>query len=77
VKRVIFLAKVNVSETNNINRFAGIDSGFNHLIRPMFYGSQHKSKTSHAKGKSVFTHVVDTFVKRTFATIEKSVRLKG
>ncbi|MGY5351244.1 diaminopimelate decarboxylase [Wenyingzhuangia sp. IMCC45533] len=37
-----FLAKVNViKQTPNIT-FAGIDSGLNHLIRPMMYDSYHK-----------------------------------
>ena len=33
-----FLAKVNVVKQTTSTVFAGIDSGFNHLIRPMFYG---------------------------------------
>ncbi|MCF6223847.1 MAG: diaminopimelate decarboxylase [Flavobacteriaceae bacterium] len=36
-----FLAKVNVVKKSNETVFAGIDSGFNHLIRPMYYGSYH------------------------------------
>lgn len=37
-----FVTSVNVlKETGDIN-FAGIDTGLNHLIRPMFYGSYHK-----------------------------------
>ena len=39
--------------------FAGIDSGFNHLIRPMFYGSQHHIENiSNPKGKERFYTVV-------------------
>ncbi|GAI86124.1 unnamed protein product [marine sediment metagenome] len=30
-----------LKETGDIN-FAGIDTGLNHLIRPMFYGAYHK-----------------------------------
>ena len=36
-----FLAKVNVVKQTTSTVFAGVDSGFNHLIRPMFYGAQH------------------------------------
>jgi len=36
-----FLAKVNVVKQTTATVFAGIDSGFNHLIRPMFYNAYH------------------------------------
>lgn len=36
-----FISKVNVLKHNEEAIFAGIDSGFNHLIRPMFYDSYH------------------------------------
>ncbi|MDH3321420.1 MAG: diaminopimelate decarboxylase [Flavobacteriaceae bacterium] len=36
-----FLAKVNVIKNSNETVFAGIDSGFNHLIRPMYYDAYH------------------------------------
>ncbi len=36
-----FLAKTNVVKQTPSQLFAGIDSGFNHLIRPMFYDSYH------------------------------------
>jgi len=36
-----FLASVNVVKQTTATVFAGIDSGFNHLIRPMFYNSYH------------------------------------
>lgn len=35
------LTKVNVLKENAEANFAGVDTGFNHLIRPMFYGSYH------------------------------------
>ncbi|MFV5697718.1 diaminopimelate decarboxylase [Flavobacterium sp. ZT3R17] len=54
-----FLAKVNVVKQTTSTVFAGIDSGFNHLIRPMFYGSQHYIENiSHPKGKERFYSVV-------------------
>jgi len=37
----VFLAKVNVIKQTTATVFAGIDSGLNHLIRPMFYDSYH------------------------------------
>jgi diaminopimelate decarboxylase len=36
-----FITKVNVIKESNSTIFAGVDSGMNHLIRPMFYGSYH------------------------------------
>jgi diaminopimelate decarboxylase len=54
-----FLAKVNVVKQTTSTVFAGIDSGFNHLIRPMFYGSQHHIENiSHPNGKERFYSVV-------------------
>ncbi len=37
-----FLAKVNVVKQTTSNVFAGLDSGLNHLIRPMFYDAYHR-----------------------------------
>jgi diaminopimelate decarboxylase len=37
----LFLVKVNVVKTTTATVFAGVDSGFNHLIRPMLYDSYH------------------------------------
>jgi diaminopimelate decarboxylase len=54
-----FLAKVNVVKQTTSTVFAGIDTGFNHLIRPMFYGSQHVIENiSNPKGKERFYTVV-------------------
>lgn len=54
-----FLAKVNVIKQTTSTVFAGIDSGFNHLIRPMFYGSHHVIENiSNPKGKERFYTVV-------------------
>ena len=36
-----FFVKVNVVKQTTSMVFAGVDSGLNHLIRPMFYGSHH------------------------------------
>lgn len=54
-----FLATVNVIKQTTSTVFAGIDTGFNHLIRPMFYGSQHSIENiSNPKGKERFYTVV-------------------
>jgi diaminopimelate decarboxylase len=54
-----FLAKVNVVKQTTSSVFAGIDTGFNHLIRPMFYGSSHQIKNiSNPQGKKRFYTVV-------------------
>lgn len=37
----VFLAKVNVLKQTTATVFAGIDSGLNHLLRPMFYEAYH------------------------------------
>lgn len=54
-----FLAKVNVVKQTTSTVFAQIDSGFNHLIRPMLYGSQHEIvNISNPKGRERFYSVV-------------------
>lgn len=54
-----FLTKVNVVKQTTSTVFAGVDSGFNHLIRPMFYNSYHRIENiSNPKGKERFYSVV-------------------
>lgn len=54
-----FLVKVNVIKQTTSTVFAQVDSGFNHLIRPMFYGSRHEiHNISHPDGKERFYSVV-------------------
>ncbi|RMB59478.1 diaminopimelate decarboxylase [Dokdonia sinensis] len=54
-----FLASVNVVKQTTSTVFAQIDSGFNHLIRPMLYGSQHEiHNISNPDGKQRFYSVV-------------------
>ena len=54
-----FLAKVNVIKQTTSTVFAGIDTGFNHLIRPMFYGSHHDiHNISNPNAKARFYSVV-------------------
>ena len=54
-----FLVKVNVVKQTTSTVFAGINSGFNHLIRPMFYGATHFIENiSNPEGKKRFYSVV-------------------
>lgn len=54
-----FLVKVNVVKQTTSTVFAEIDSGFNHLIRPMFYGAIHFIENiSNPEGKKRFYSVV-------------------
>ena len=54
-----FLVCVNVIKQTTSTVFAGVDSGFNHLIRPMFYGSHHDiHNISNPDGKQRFYSVV-------------------
>lgn len=65
-----FLAKVNVVKQTTSTVFAGIDSGFNHLIRPMLYGSEHHIENiSNPRGKERYYSVVGYICETdTFAT---------
>ncbi len=73
-----FIAKVNVIKQTTSTVFAGIDSGFNHLIRPMLYGSQHEiSNISHPDGKERFYSVVGYICETdTFATNKRISEIK-
>ncbi len=54
-----FLAKVNVVKQTTSTVFASIDSGFNHLIRPMLYGSSHEIENiSNPDGRERYYSVV-------------------
>ena len=54
-----FIAKVNVIKQTTSTVFAQIDTGFNHLIRPMLYGSHHEIENiSNPKGKKRFYSIV-------------------
>ncbi|MBN9282873.1 MULTISPECIES: diaminopimelate decarboxylase [Flavobacterium] len=73
-----FLAKVNVVKQTTSTVFAGIDSGFNHLIRPMFYGSQHHIENiTNPKGKERFYSVVGYICETdTFGSNRKIAEIK-
>lgn len=65
-----FLVQVNVIKQTTSTVFAQVDSGFNHLIRPMFYGSRHEiANISNPKGRERFYSVVGYICETdTFAT---------
>ncbi|MBQ4819051.1 diaminopimelate decarboxylase [Aquimarina sp. MMG016] len=65
-----FLAKVNVVKQTTSTVFAGVDTGLNHLIRPMFYGSHHEIiNVSNPEGRQRFYSVVGYICETdTFAT---------
>jgi diaminopimelate decarboxylase len=73
-----FLAKVNVVKQTTSTVFAGVDSGFNHLIRPMLYGSQHFIENiSNPKGKERFYTVVGYICETdTFANNRRIAEIK-
>ncbi len=54
-----FLTQVNVVKQTTSTVFAQVNSGFNHLIRPMLYGSQHHIENiSNPEGRERFYSVV-------------------
>ncbi len=54
-----FLAKVNVVKQTTSTVFASVDSGFNHLIRPMLYGANHHIiNLSNPEGRERYYSVV-------------------
>ena len=65
-----FLVSVNVVKQTTSTVFASVDSGLNHLIRPMFYDSYHDIvNLSNPKGKKRFYTVVGYICETdTFAT---------
>ncbi|WP_116788839.1 diaminopimelate decarboxylase [Flavobacterium psychrotrophum] len=73
-----FLAKVNVVKQTTSTVFASIDSGFNHLIRPMLYGSYHQiENVTNPKGKERFYSVVGYICETdTFASNRRIAEIK-
>ncbi len=64
-----FIVKANVVKTTTATVFAGVNSGFNHLIRPMFYESYHfiKNITNPAGAERIYTVVGNICETDTFA----------
>ena len=65
-----FITQVNVLKESASTVFAGVNSGFNHLIRPMFYDAYHRIENiSNENGaKKVYTIVGNICETDTFAT---------
>ncbi len=64
-----FVVKANVVKQTTATVFVGVNSGFNHLIRPMFYDAYHKiSNISNPKGaERIYTVVGNICETDTFA----------
>ena len=64
-----FITQVNVLKKTSSTIFAGVNSGFNHLIRPMFYNSYHRIENiSNETGpKKIYTVVGNICETDTFA----------
>jgi len=64
-----FIVKANVIKQTTATVFVGVDSGFNHLIRPMFYDAYHRiSNISNANGSErIYTVVGNICETDTFA----------
>ena len=74
-----FLVRVNVVKQTTAKLFIGVDSGLNHLIRPMFYDSHHHiENVSNPDGEKHLYDVVgyicetDTFAKNKLIQETKS-----
>jgi diaminopimelate decarboxylase len=65
----MFIVKANVIKQTTATVFVGVNSGFNHLIRPMFYDSYHRiSNISNPDGpKRIYTVVGNICETDTFA----------
>ncbi len=60
-----FLTKANIIKENPTRHFIGVDSGFNHLIRPMFYDAYHiidniSNARGHLKTYNVVGNICET-----------------
>lgn len=73
-----FLTRVNVVKQTTSTVFAQVDSGFNHLIRPMLYGSQHEIiNISNPNGRERFYSVVGYICETdTFANNRRIAEIK-
>lgn len=74
----VFITSVNVIKQTTSMVFAGINSGFNHLIRPMFYDSYHEIiNITNPKGRHRYYTVVGYICETdTFATNRKIAEIR-
>jgi len=68
-----FITQVNVLKETTSTVFAGVNSGFNHLIRPMFYNSYHRIEniSNENTPQKIYTVVGNICETDTFATDRK------
>jgi diaminopimelate decarboxylase len=68
-----FITQVNVLKESSSTVFAGVNSGFNHLIRPMFYDAYHRIENISNENwpEKVYTVVGNICETDTFATDRK------
>lgn len=68
-----FITQVNVLKETASTVFAGVNSGFNHLIRPMFYDAYHRIQniSNDTEAEKVYTVVGNICETDTFATDRK------
>ncbi len=73
-----FIVKANVVKQTPATVFAGVNSGFNHLIRPMFYEAYHRiENVSNTKGpERIYTVVGNICETDTFAWDRKIYEVK-
>ncbi len=73
-----FLTEVNVIKENNNTVLAGVNSGFNHLIRPMFYDAFHQIEniSNPTAPEKVYTVVGNICETDTFATDRKITEIR-
>jgi diaminopimelate decarboxylase len=73
-----FLTEVNVIKENNNTVLVGVNSGFNHLIRPMFYDAFHQVENiSNVPGlEKIYTVVGNICETDTFATDRKIAEVR-
>jgi diaminopimelate decarboxylase len=73
-----FLAEVNVIKENNNTVLVGVNTGFNHLIRPMFYDAFHQVENiSNVRGPGkIYTVVGNICETDTFATDRKIAEVR-
>ena len=59
-----FITRVNVLKETGATIFASVNSGFNHLIRPMFYDSYHRIENiSNPAGTEKIYSIVENSIK--------------
>lgn len=69
-----FLMRVNAVKKNPTRTFAQVDSGLNHFIRPMLYGSRHSIENLSAQSRHPLQRVNNPQAQPEFANDSSSIR---